>query len=89
MGCWTQEPGPSEEAGTASLVGAGKMEIGAVKRGLEEKQLLKEMLPGAESEEQKYPGFSLSSALLFFWPVPPISENDLKSAREFEKFRFL
>ena len=89
MGCWTQEPGPSEEAGTASLVGTGKMEIGAVKRELEEKYLLREMLPGAESEEQKCPGFSLSSDLLFFWPVPPISENDLKSAREFERYHFL
>ena len=51
--------------------------------------MLREMLPGAESEEQKYPGFSLSYALLFFWPVPPISENDQKSAREFERYHFL
>ena len=61
-----QEPGPLEEAGTACLAGAGGVERGAVRRELKEKYLLKETPPEAENEGQKYPGFSLSSAFLFF-----------------------
>lgn len=85
-----QEAGPSDEAGTACLAGAGGMERKAVRRELKEKYLLKEMPPETENEGQKYPGFSLSSAFLFFCQCLPflkttwIQRENLESTFSYE-----
>lgn len=85
-----QEAGPLDEAGTACLAGAGGMERKAVRRELKEKYLLKEMPPETENEGQKYPGFSLSSAFLFFCQCLPflkttwVQRENLESTFSYE-----